>query len=274
LATSKTITTGKVFGYIFMPRILPRAKDLFASGFGHIAFLMAQVYALVRLLPPEHPYLQHQNIGNFGIRHVVAEAANRLVLKKENFDQIIIFIALLTGIILLVLQIATFSYSMIAQPVLAQESLFTTQNPQNDMALTLIDRVFGVPRLTCNPDGDCTDINASLPFPFHVGLQSLFQFYSLGILIVAVLIFLYHIVIIVGETATSGSPFGQRFQNIWVPIRLGCSFRSTLATTARNISRCMPQNSAPALRQMDGFSSTAPSLIKARIAALSVTTAQ
>ena len=48
----------------------------------------------------------------------------------------------------------------------------------------------------------------------------LFQFYSFGLLLIATLIFLYHLVVIVAETAVTGSPFGQRFQNVWVPIRL------------------------------------------------------
>ncbi len=225
MAINNRITTGKVLGYFFMPRILPRVKNLFVSGFGYIPFLMAQVYAMVRLLPPAHPYLDPRNIGRFGIRHVIGEAANRLVLKKENFDQITIFIALLAGVILLALQIAAIVYSFIVQPVFAQAgglptSIFNTPNPKKDIALTLMDRVFGIPKLTCNTENICPEINASLPFPFHVGLHAMLEFYSLGILLVGVLIFLYYVVIVVGETASSGSPFGQRFANIWVPIRL------------------------------------------------------
>ena len=94
----------KVVGYMVMPGIVPRAKALFASGFGYLAFLMANIYSMVRLLPQDHPYLSPANIGNFGIRHVIAEAANHLVIKKENIDQIIIFAALLISIVLLLLQ--------------------------------------------------------------------------------------------------------------------------------------------------------------------------
>ena len=48
----------------------------------------------------------------------------------------------------------------------------------------------------------------------------MFRFYSMALLVVGTLIVLYFIVVVVVETATSGTPFGQRFQNMWVPIRL------------------------------------------------------
>jgi hypothetical protein len=53
-----------------------------------------------------------------------------------------------------------------------------------------------------------------------MALHELFQYYNTGILVVGAFIFLYFIVIVIGETAATGSPFGQRFQNAWVPIRL------------------------------------------------------
>jgi hypothetical protein len=44
-----------ILGILLLPRIIPRAKTLFASGFGYIAFLMATIYGAVRLLPPNTP---------------------------------------------------------------------------------------------------------------------------------------------------------------------------------------------------------------------------
>ena len=218
--TDKTLSFSKrsVAGYILLPRVIPRVRDLFASGFATISYLIALVYGMVRLLPPEHPYLNPRNKGEFGIRHVVAAAADNLVIKKENFDQIIIFFAILAGIALLFLQIIAVIYGFLFAPAAAQ--FLNTAFPENDIAFTLMDRVFGVPRLFCNAAGACTSVQVDLPFPFHTALHSLLQFYSMGILLVGVIIFLYYIVIVVGETAISGTPFGQRFANIWVPIRL------------------------------------------------------
>lgn len=215
-----------------LPGIIPRARNLFASGFGYLAFLMANIYNIVRLLPAGHPYLNPQNIGRFGIRHVIAEAANNLVLSRKNIDQFIIFFALLAGVIILILQVLLLIYGYIVQPALAGggfTSMFTTQAPVRDIAFILLDKVFGIPGMFRS----CVDVGAvckvgpnevaepgNLPHAFHLALHNLFQFYSMGLLIIAVLIFLYFVVVVVAETATTGTPFGQRFQNVWVPIRL------------------------------------------------------
>lgn len=214
---------------------MPRIRALFSSGFGSIAFIMAHIYNMVKLLPITHPYLDKNNIGQFGIRHVIAEAANNLVVKKENWDQILIFMALMTGFILLIAQVALIIVAILFEPVFAQSatnftgSLFVTPAPMTavgdtkystDVAFLLLDRVFGIPGFFCAAGNVCTDVLVDGRWPFHIALHSMFKFYSMGLLIIAVIIFLYFVVVIVGETATTGSPFGERFQNVWVPIRL------------------------------------------------------
>ncbi|MCK6418715.1 MAG: DotA/TraY family protein [Alphaproteobacteria bacterium] len=232
----KTIRAGQILSYAALPGIIPRMRILFASGFGTIAFLMAQVYGLVRLLPPAHPYLRLENRGRFGLRHVIAEAANHLVLSRKNLDQILIFFALLAGVVLLFAQFALLIYGFVLRPALAQgmggaganESIFITQNPEFDIALMMMDEVFGIPEMfgSCvSTDAVCTHEGGGagqpeFPYPFHHALHDLLQFYSTVMLLVGVLIFLYFIVVVVAETAKTGSPFGQRFQNIWVPVRL------------------------------------------------------
>ncbi|MCE7887533.1 MAG: hypothetical protein DYH13_08570 [Alphaproteobacteria bacterium PRO2] len=212
-----------ILGILLLPRIIPRAKVLFASGFGYIAFLMASIYGAVRLLPPNHPYLNPANIGRFGIRHAIGEAANNLVLKRQNADQVFIFFALLAGVIILLIQLAMVIYIFVIQPAFAG-SIFLTPNPRagpvTDMSFVVLDQVFGIPRLFCTEGGQCTPFNGQLPWPFHTAFHELLRFYSLGLLIVGVVIFLYYVLIVVGETATTGHPFGQRFQNAWVPVRL------------------------------------------------------
>ncbi len=228
-----------VIKYAVMPGIIPRLKALFTSGFGYIAFLMAQIYATVRLLPADHPYLNPQNINRYGIRHVIAESANALVISKKNIDQIIIFILMLTGVVILGLQLATLAFSLLFGPALAGGggfSLFITQNPNFDIAFMLLDQVFGVgdgtaarnffnscvaQSINCDPNAPAgATAPAPFPWPFHIALRNLFRFYSLGILLIGTIIFLYFVLVIVVETATTGTPFGQRFKNVWVPIRL------------------------------------------------------
>ena len=94
-----------VINYAVMPGIIPRLTDFYRSGFAHISFLLAHIYAAVRLLPDTHPYLNKANFGKFSIRHVIAQAANNLVLDRKNADKVFVFFVLLIGIVLLFLQI-------------------------------------------------------------------------------------------------------------------------------------------------------------------------
>lgn len=218
----QNIKAKDVIAYATMPRVVPRLKKLFTSGFGYISFWMAQVYSVVRLLPNNHPYLDSANIGRFGIRHVVAQAAGNLNFSFKNIDQIIVFFALLLGIVIFVVQFALMAYGMLIAPSFA--SMFDTTAPQLDIAFTLLDQIFGVPGIYCSTSTPalCTDYAGThaMPMPFQVALHGLFEFYSKGLLLIGVLIFLYFLVVVVIETTVTGTPFGQRFQNFWVPIRL------------------------------------------------------
>ena len=161
----------------------------------------------------------------------MAVAASRLVFKRENIDQILIFFTLLTAFVLLVMQFVYLGASFLMHPAMA--GIFDTPapaqgQPMDDVAYMLLDSVFGISKFF----GSCIDITAggaacpgngsptAFPTPFHLGLQALLQFYSWAILLVGVVIFLYYVLIVVGETAMTGTPFGKRFDHIWAPIRL------------------------------------------------------
>ena len=239
-----------VAGYVFLPRITNRFADLFFSGFTLFAFFMAQVYRGARLLPESHPYLNASNIGQFGIRDVMGAAASHLVFRRENIDQIIIFFALLIGLVLLVLQAAIFLI-MLASPEASAQGLgnifgtpqYTSPgvagNPTSqDLAFIMLDRVFGVKGIfnSCiSTNIPCFGIEESnmafdrentvykpqgFPWPYHLGLHAMFKLYSLALLMVGALIILYYAVVVVVETAQTGTPFGKRFNTVWAPIRL------------------------------------------------------
>ncbi|MBX2834187.1 MAG: DotA/TraY family protein [Micavibrio sp.] len=231
------ITVKKVIKYSVMPEIFPRMRRLFTSGFSYVIFLMAQIYAMVRLIPANHPYLLEENIGRFGFKDVVATAANNLVIEKKNIDQIIVFGLMLSAIVLLLLQIVILIGSLIFGGVamagggggIVVSELFVTANPEHDIAYMLMDRVFGIPDMfgSCISVGvACVDSagnnydTGAFPWSFHAALQQFFRFYSTAMLIIGTIIVCYYIVVIVAETATTGTPFGKRFQNVWVPVRL------------------------------------------------------
>jgi conjugal transfer/type IV secretion protein DotA/TraY len=213
----------KVLAYTLLPGIWPRTRSFLSSGFAHLALFMALVYRSAGLLPSHHPYFNTENFGQFGLRHVISEAGRNLVYKREYLDQIIIYYLLFVGIILLFLQTALLMTAITVQTAKASStgayyaSFFKTPTPENDIAFTLLDLVFGIPgifnsKAATNPD-------SVFPTPFQEGLHALFNFYNTGLLAVAMIIFLYFIAAIVAETTQSGIPFGKRFNKAWAPIR-------------------------------------------------------
>lgn len=215
----------RVAKYVLLPGIIPQIKELTRGGFGYLAFLIALVYQAVRILPANHPYGQYKNIGKFGIRQVVAMAANNVKFTKANIDQIIVFFAIIAALIILVLQFVGFILLLISGNAWANDidpnsfgGIFATQNQETDIAFRMMRQVFGIPGFFGDLEGAAggADGRTSL----HIALQGMFQFYNLAILIVAILVFVYYIIVVVGETATTGTPFGQRFSHIYAPIRL------------------------------------------------------
>ncbi len=233
------VTKTDIAKYTLLPGILPRVFDIFRSGFAHVAYLLAVIYQGVRLLPRDHPYLDTRNFGRYGIRHVIAEAANHLVLDRKHIDQMIVFFMLLVGLVLLFAQFGMLIISLaLGHPALAGDALDPTAmlgmpalGSDQDIAFILLDRVFGVPGFfdSCVSTGvDCTDLSGTavpigggaFPWPFHIALHRLLGFYSTGIFIIGVLVIIYFVITIAAETAQSGTPFGQRFNKTWVPVRL------------------------------------------------------
>jgi conjugal transfer/type IV secretion protein DotA/TraY len=212
------ISKRQILKTTLMPGIWPRLKQLFGSGFATLAYLIAVVYNTVRILPSDHPFLKAENIGTFGIRQAIAEAANHIKPSKSNIDQIIIFFSVIAALVIMAIQFVLLIVAMFIPRANAAslpttiEGFFVTPNPQEDIAYRMLDMVFGVPDLFGSKEPTETSI--------HVALHSLFEFYTLGILIVGCMILIYLIVAIVAETAQSGIPFGQRFNKSWAPIRL------------------------------------------------------
>lgn len=233
-----------VFSYLVMPQLVGRFKDLFATGFQYIPFFVALVYQCVRILPANHPYVRAENIGQFGIRHVIAEAANNITVKRENIDQIILFAMILLGLGILGMQMFMTVFGVFTQPAFAQAAdgvarFFSIPHPEHDLVYMFLDMVFGLPSnmfgsCVSLADVACQDYSYSgssdrqmlphYPTPAHVGLHQMFQIYSMGLLVVAVFITLYFITTIIAETAQTGTPMGKRFNKVWAPIRLVVAF--------------------------------------------------
>jgi hypothetical protein len=238
---------GKITRYALLPEILPRISRFFQSGFSSLALFTAYVFYAARLLPRDHAYLMPQNFGRFGLRHVIFEAKRALVYDRAHIDQVLIFYTILAGLVILFIQ---FAFLILAALMpMAQASgfgaylatFFVTPDPTYDLAFRMLDFTFGlngggiVPFNSCVAQGtQCQLIftpggggaytlsgpTYSVPTPLHNGLHMLFQFYNIAIFGIAMAIVLYFFAAMVAETAKSGTPFGQRFNGAWAPIRL------------------------------------------------------
>ncbi len=213
---TSNIQKGDVMRYMFMPQIAPRLNAFYQTGFSYLAYMIALVYRGVNILPANHRIFSREYHNKMTIRMVLGAAASELKFSKAHIDQIIIYFAVIIGMIMLVGQFfLTLSYLMM-NPAFAgmptnYAGFFAAPDYQNDVAYKLLFTVFGVPELF-NPTGTVQQ--------FHTALHSLFQFYSIGLLVVAVFITIYFIFAIIAETAQTGVPFGKRYNHAWAPIRL------------------------------------------------------
>jgi conjugal transfer/type IV secretion protein DotA/TraY len=243
----KAITTGRVLRYMLLPEIAPRLRDFGRGAFVHIAYFMALIFRTAGLLPAGHPYLYPVNIGRYGIRHVLAQAAGNLSFRKDRIDQVVIFGLVLIGLALIVAQCCLLILAMFggaaafAQPFANSSGdmptnfrdFFITPLPANDIAFVMLDRVFGISwnggstsffdscvgqGIPCfrniNPD------SVAFPNPFHIAMHMMLQLYSIALMVVGVIILCYLIMVTIAETSKDGTPFGRRFNQVWVPLRL------------------------------------------------------
>lgn len=210
------ITTRDALRYMFTPQIGPRLRAFGDAGFGQLAYIIALVYQAVKILPADHALLQSGKKKKLGILEVMAAAAAELRWSKDCIDKIFIYVTIMAGLVILAIQFfLTLAYLMI-NPALAAApdtyaGFFAAPQYATDVAYRMLYTVFGVPEIF-NPGGNISD--------FHRALHSLFQFYSIGMLVIAVIVVSYYIFAVLAETAQTGVPFGKRYNHVWTPVRL------------------------------------------------------
>lgn len=200
--------------YSHMPGIIPRIRELGAK-FGHFAYMLALIYSAVNLLPKNHPFLNAANVGKYGLRDVIAAAANNVKVDRQNLDKVVVFSAVLMSVVLIAAQIVVIGVTAaMSGPANAAGGVFETPNPNSDVVFIFLSQVFG-PSLGLFATG----VNVT-GTPVHDGLYAMLSFYSTAMMTLAVIIIIYYVVTVVGEAAISGTPFGRRFNSLWAPIRL------------------------------------------------------
>lgn len=217
LSFLRGVTKGQVASYMLMPQVLPRLNEFYRQGFSELAYLIALVYRAVNILPEGHYVLQRQNRAGLGIRQVMAAAASEIKFSVKNIDQVIIYLAILVGMILLMGQFFLMLAYLMMNPAMAAMPTdygdFFADHTDTDVAYKLLMTVFGVPELFA-VGGQVANT------AYHTALHAMFQLYSVGLLVVAVIIICYFIFAIIVETAQTGVPFGKRYDHVWAPIRL------------------------------------------------------
>jgi conjugal transfer/type IV secretion protein DotA/TraY len=218
--TGQPSRTKSILRYTMMPEILPRIRAL-GLHFGHFAYLLALVFSSARLIPHNHPVLNAANIGRFGVRQVIAMAAENITWSMKNIDQIAIFGAIVMGLIMIVIQAGLIAFAALVgfNPAEAQDigSFFETPNPAEDPMMVFFAQIFG------SLDGFWGENvwqNGGGATRIHTGIRAMLSLYSMAMMVIAVIIIIYYIMTIVGEAAKTGTPFGQRFNSLWAPIRL------------------------------------------------------
>lgn len=222
------VTKKDVVRYVFLPGIRPRMRDFAKDGFTSLAFIIALIYNAVGILPSNHPYLRSDMLGQYGIRHVISEAKRHLKFSWKHIDQILIFFAIFLGIVLLAVQFALVLVSFFAKSAHAAaiglpaslHEYVLTENPDQDIAFRLLDMVFGIPGFFGSQELTYLNVMAD----FHEALHGMFIIYSLGIIVIGALIVSYFIGAVLIETAQTGTPFGKRFNHVWVPVRIIVAF--------------------------------------------------
>jgi conjugal transfer/type IV secretion protein DotA/TraY len=213
-----------VLTYFFMPQIFSRLKDL-SFNTHYIAYLLALIFSMTKLLPPAHPYIIVANMGRFGIRDVFTAARLNLKTDIKHIDQLIVYGSLMLGVALFVAMTAILIFLLFTQAAHASGALpsnwfkgmFITPYPTDDIALNMLDKVFQVPRIFYSESMPLSNAQITI---FGHGLQAMFSFFSYGMLGIAGFIIFYYIIALLLESAQSGTPFGKRFADFYAPIRL------------------------------------------------------
>ena len=236
-----------VIRYTFTPEIVPRVRRLFGTGFPNLAYMIVVVFNTLAILPPGHPYLHPQNRGRFSVLQALGAVAAHLRFDRKHADHVFIFGVILSGIVMLFLQIILWFMALFTAKALAYDGpglgprsmgdFFNNPAPDRDLAFRVLDLIFGVPGIF-NSDQMRTTA-------FHNGLHALFQFYSYGILLVGVFVIIYYTMTIVFETSKTGAPFGGRFNMAWAPVRLILFFGLLLPTgNGLNLAQYIVLNAA------------------------------
>jgi hypothetical protein len=224
------VSAGSALNYATMPGIFPRLKDILFSGFGPVTQLIGIICFMAGLLPKNHPCFVKETRDQYGLTRILAAAASGIEFKWKNIDKIVVFGLIVCGTVMLWLYIAGTVMFLLSSPSFASSisTVLQTASPTNDVAFMMLDRVMGIPGLF----NSSVSMSGNFPNPFQIALHQLFNFYSMAIFFVALIIFLYHVIHLVLQITQTGKVTenmsdedGEGGRNFsWLPIRFVMAF--------------------------------------------------
>lgn len=222
MVTPKELTFGRFFKFTMLPGILPRLRGL-AQSFSRFGFMFVQVFGAAGLIDKHHPCLRPENVGYYRFVDIVGLAFYGVLQDRKNLNKLFMFIMTVGTIVLMMglLVVSLFMASTYVPAAYAQ--LFSDYtnadgiySPQNDLAFGFLGEVFGNTGISVWGGHSETDKHIL----FSPILRSMFSTYSQALLVIAIIMVIYNIVIMVAESARTGKPFGENFNETWAPLRL------------------------------------------------------
>lgn len=215
------VTFRSALGYALLPGILPRLRSL-AAALSRFMFVFTQVFGMTGLIDRNHPCLRAENIGRYRFVDVVGLALYGVLLDRKNPYKIVMFIMSILTIIM-VLVLAVVSLGLLIAWIPKAHAQFFSDYPDgqgyekaNDWSYSFLADLFGNTGITFWGTQGTTDKHIL----FNAMLREMFSTYSQALLVIAVFMIIYHVVIMVAESARTGEPFGQSFNSVWAPVRL------------------------------------------------------
>lgn len=186
-----------------------------------LVHLIAQVFALNKLIPMDYPGLREPG-APISFPRVVGTAWRNLQFSKDNLQQLIIFFGVLSIIVTVTASVLLFVLSLFVGQAHAQDA--TTDgmfSPQPlDVADEWIKYLFLDGALPSFIGGATSGSSTGEDWQFRESMKIALAYYSRAILIVAAFLVFYHLSQMVVETAHKGVPMGNTERQIWAPLRL------------------------------------------------------
>jgi conjugal transfer/type IV secretion protein DotA/TraY len=214
-APKKRSILGMMFGLDLGNDIRPIGESI--SMFVRI---IAGIFASAKLFPKDHPAFENPDM-KLTLAEVITTAWRGLIFTKEHTFQIFLFFAVVSSLGLMALVVVIFLFSLLVSPAHADtpSNMFVPTDTTNDWGLNWLNYIFLGQPISFMSGGNNTSglVNSCA---WRQGLATGLGYYSSGILVLAGVLLLYHLMAMIAETAYHGTPMGKRASQIWAPIRL------------------------------------------------------